>query len=608
MSFTKELWINTDTRELVEGFLQALAETGITFTQGDVVPLRVYLLKQLTNNQGRPFQNIKLTTEDLKVALGRLDEKATGGTFSLDFDGDDTAAILYNDTAANIETALNALTSITSAGGVTVTGDASGPWTVTFTSVGARSSIIADSSLVTPYSDLIITTVSEGDATTKEIQVLKLKESPVAVQSTFTIIADPVIDVIEVVDGAAGINETQKVKIDQVCQDGSFTLSFDSSSTVIEYAATASDVVTALESTTGIDAGDVAVQKISDIEYNVTFQGSLAGASQDLLIADPSGLIGFSGFEADFNIGSYAVEQLLNGDTQNDEAFFEVELSISGDKTTVLRIPAIIQNDLIDESVTAPPSDGTDWDALLAEKVEGPGSAVDENIMIFDGTTGKLAKDSGFNISDLGDVSGPASSADDNLATFDSTTGKLIQDSGVNISAVTANTAKVTNATHTGDVTGSGALTLESVAITGQSEVTVDDADHVLISDASDSGNLKKVLASDFGGGGGGNFPTSTDSGDKTTAYSIVAGDENTTVVAGSATTADFTITYDLSLWTTAGSLLTIANESSYIVKVLVSNTGTMTIGGGIDKFIGPNGTITMAADTATHVRVVART
>jgi len=180
-------------------------------------------------------------------------------------------------------------------------------------------------------------------------------------------------------------------------------------------------------------------------------------------------------------------------------------------------------------------------------------------------------------------------------------------DADVDLGDIATNNAKVTNATHTGDVTGSGALTLASVAITGQSTVTVDDADFVLISDTGDSGNLKKVLASDFGGGGG-NFPTSTDSGDKTAAYSIIAGDENTTVVAGSATSADFTITYDLSLWTTAGSLLTIANESAYIVKVLVSNTGTMTIGGGIDKFIGPNGTITMAADTATHVRVVART
>ena len=602
MSFTKELWINTDTRELVQGFLQALAETSVTFTQGDTVPLRVYLLKQLTNNQGRPFQNIQLTTETLKVALGRLDEKSTGGTFSLDFDGDDTSAILYNDTAANIEIALNALASVTSAGGVTVTGDAAGPWTVSFVNVGARTSIIGDSTLVTPLSDLIITTITEGDGSTKEVQVIKLKESPVAVQTTFTIIADPTIAVTEVIDGAAGINEIQKVKIDQVCQDGSFTLSFSSSSAVIEYAATASQVVTALESTTGIASGDVAVQKISDVEYNITFQGALAGASQALIVADSSGLIGFSGFEADFEMGSYAVEQLLNGEVQNDEGFLEVELSMSGDRTTVLVVPAVVQNDLIDESVTAPPSNGTDWDALLAAKIDGPASAVDENIMIFDGITGKAAKDSGVLISELGDVSSSSgSSTDDNLVTMDSTTGKLIQDSGVNISEVTANTAKVTNATHTGDVTGATALTLASVSITGQTEVTVDDADHVLISDASDSGNLKKVLASDFGGGGG-NFPSSTVHADITTAYTVLVGDENTTIPVGSATAADFDITYDVSLWTTTGSQLTILNKSAFIARLVVSNTGTMKIGGGIDRYISPNESLTVMADTSTQV------
>ena len=70
--------------------------------------------------------------------------------------------------------------------------------------------------------------------------------------------------------------------------------------------------------------------------------------------------------------------------------------------------------------------------------------------------------------------------------------------------AVALNTAKETNATHTGEVTGSGALTVNKVAITNKTEVTVDDADYIMVSDTSDSGNLKKVLASDFGGGGGG--------------------------------------------------------------------------------------------------------
>jgi hypothetical protein len=89
-----------------------------------------------------------------------------------------------------------------------------------------------------------------------------------------------------------------------------------------------------------------------------------------------------------------------------------------------------------------------------------------------------------------GDVTGPASAVDDNLATFNGTTGKIIQDGGQSVSgvlsranhtgtqtastisdfdtevsnnsSVTANTAKVTNATHTGEVTGSGALTIAS--------------------------------------------------------------------------------------------------------------------------------------------------
>jgi hypothetical protein len=60
------------------------------------------------------------------------------------------------------------------------------------------------------------------------------------------------------------------------------------------------------------------------------------------------------------------------------------------------------------------------------------------------------------------------------------------------------------NATHTGDVTGATALTIDPTAITGKSAVTAVGTDYVLISDTSDSGNLKKALVSDFAGGGGG--------------------------------------------------------------------------------------------------------
>lgn len=64
------------------------------------------------------------------------------------------------------------------------------------------------------------------------------------------------------------------------------------------------------------------------------------------------------------------------------------------------------------------------------------------------------------------------------------------------------NNAKVTNATHTGEVTGSGALTVDKTAITNKTAVTYDSAaDYVLISDGSDSGNLKKAYITSSGGG-----------------------------------------------------------------------------------------------------------
>lgn len=50
-----------------------------------------------------------------------------------------------------------------------------------------------------------------------------------------------------------------------------------------------------------------------------------------------------------------------------------------------------------------------------------------------------------------------------------------------------------TNATHTGEVTGSGALTIDPTAISNKVEVTAAVGDTVLIGDASDSNNLKKA-------------------------------------------------------------------------------------------------------------------
>ncbi len=99
------------------------------------------------------------------------------------------------------------------------------------------------------------------------------------------------------------------------------------------------------------------------------------------------------------------------------------------------------------------------------------------------------------NTADIATIEGEQTTQDGLIAANTAKTGIT---SG-QASEITANTLKVTNATHTGDVTGTTVLTLDATAITGQTLVTADALDHVVIADASDAGALKKALVSDLG-------------------------------------------------------------------------------------------------------------
>ena len=65
---------------------------------------------------------------------------ATGGTFTLDLDGQVTSAIAFDATAAAVDSALEALP-VLGAGDVTVTGAAGGPYTITFTGAFAKTDV-----------------------------------------------------------------------------------------------------------------------------------------------------------------------------------------------------------------------------------------------------------------------------------------------------------------------------------------------------------------------------------------------------------------------------------------------------------------------------------
>lgn len=95
----------------------------------------------------------------------------TGGTFTITVQMGDvsatTAAQAFNETAANIQTDLEALSNVT-AGDVTVTGSAGGPWTVTWAHYGYTPTVTFDNALLTGGTSPGVTSV-EASAKAKSV-------------------------------------------------------------------------------------------------------------------------------------------------------------------------------------------------------------------------------------------------------------------------------------------------------------------------------------------------------------------------------------------------------------------------------------------------------
>jgi hypothetical protein len=86
--------------------------------------------------------------------------------------------------------------------------------------------------------------------------------------------------------------------------------------------------------------------------------------------------------------------------------------------------------------------------------VQGPTSAVNANLAIFSGTTGKVIADSLFPVASL--ITGPNTSTTNDIVTFTDTTGKNFADSGVSVGSV----ALLSGANFTGPITvGANSIT-----------------------------------------------------------------------------------------------------------------------------------------------------
>jgi RHS repeat-associated protein len=112
------------------GSLAAANQSQITINTAGITAMGGKTDVQATDQNGQP----STTDEVQSVTLSN----ATGGSFRLAFLGQTTAAIAYNASAATVESSLEALQAVDQ---VTVTGNAGGPWTITFAGTHADTNV-----------------------------------------------------------------------------------------------------------------------------------------------------------------------------------------------------------------------------------------------------------------------------------------------------------------------------------------------------------------------------------------------------------------------------------------------------------------------------------
>ena len=141
----------------------------------------------------------------------------------------------------------------------------------------------------------------------------------------------------------------------------------------------------------------------------------------------------------------------------------------------------------------------------LLKGVEGATSSVDGQIVVADGTTGKkiaftnkqtLSATSPITLSNTPAVIASAAPV---IAIPAATNAIAGHATAAQITAIEANTTKVTNATHTGEVTGSGALTITNDAVTYAKMQNVSATDKVLGRATAEAGDVEEIACTAAG-------------------------------------------------------------------------------------------------------------
>jgi hypothetical protein len=344
------LVIDVESKKLISSFASTQQGSLPTFAFGDSVPVAIRFVK--ASRASPPFEEVDLTNQTARIAIGTPAGNPTAGTFTLTYGASTTSAIAYNASASAIQTALNALASIIAAGGVTVTAN-NGIIRIVFSNVGARTDITANVSDLYPTSSAKTARAQTGDGTKQEIVVVAFETQPAAYAELSDDFDPATVVVATVRNGESGVGEIQTITLYPEPYGGSYTLTVGADTTpAIPWDATASEVQGALEGIATL-TGKVVVSG-GFPAFTLSFDTSLEniGASA----GDATGLIVPTGKRGTLNLNVAGIIELLNGESSTTSPTFEAELFDSSTESpwTVLQMPCTVIEDLIPNEPTEP--------------------------------------------------------------------------------------------------------------------------------------------------------------------------------------------------------------------------------------------------------------
>lgn len=345
---TLTLWIDSDNNQLQAGWQSAASAQRPVLKQGDTVGVELHWIRD-ARIQGLVMEEVEWTPSvGITLAIGRIEAAPTYGTFTLTFGGDETDPIQYDASANDVEDALNALTAITTAGGVTVN-KSGNTYRIVFNDAGVISDTLDfNENDLFPTSSIGVTNARTGTPTIRQIYQVAIKQSPVAYTETF-VDQDPSTPTISVIKTASFAGDTKiwRLSVYPYPKDGTMVLGWTdgTTKTTVPFlaSATGDDVEGAMNDVDG--GSDWTVKKVGVYSWDIS--------TSKTTIASPtvngSGLRSFSAKYCELSLNTVEVENLLGG-TASQTAYLEVETLVGGVRQTLIQTPVTFVNDIIDEA------------------------------------------------------------------------------------------------------------------------------------------------------------------------------------------------------------------------------------------------------------------